>query len=62
MSNTEEFAVSDETGKYVFYTNDFREAQKVVKEIDETLAEDDIEGRAAIMRRCADSEGYELYW
>lgn len=61
MDNTEEFAVSDQTGAYVFYTNDIVEAQKVARDIDASLAEDGIDGSAAIMRRSSESDGYELF-
>ncbi|MEJ2613235.1 MAG: hypothetical protein P8179_25100 [Candidatus Thiodiazotropha sp.] len=32
-----EFAVSDQNGHYVFYTNDYSEAKQVMKEIDSDL-------------------------
>jgi len=62
MSNTEEFAVSDQYGYYVFYTDDYREAKKAMKEIDKSLADNDIEGSAAIMRRVEGENTYELHF
>ncbi len=62
MSHIKEYAVSDHTGAYVFYTDDYREAKKVMKQIDKRLAEDDTEGSAAIMRRVEGENTYELYF
>ena len=60
MSHTEEYAVSDQNGYYVFYTNDYSEAKKHMNELNSELDED--EGSAAIMRRVDGSDHYELYF
>jgi len=53
------YAVSDQNGYYVFYTNDYSEAKQVMNEIDRDLDED--EGMAAIMKLVEGTDGYELY-
>ena len=61
---SKEYAVSDETGDYVFYTDSYSEALEMMKEIDNNLDEEDEEdeGSAAIMRRVEGTGGYELYY
>lgn len=54
------YAVSDQNGHYVFYTNDYDEAKSVMCEIDTSLSDEDQEGCAAIMKR-TDENTYELY-
>lgn len=61
MSEKTEFAVSDQNGNYVFFTNDLSEAQDQVEYIDASLAEAGEDGSAAIMRKLDGEEGYELY-
>lgn len=62
MLANKEFAVSDHTGAYVEYTDDFAEAKQIVRELDDELAQQDIEGRAAVMRWDEDEEGYVLFY
>lgn len=57
----EKFAVSDEQGKYVFYSDDRTEAQRVRSEIDSSLADEGKDGCAALMRLDDSTDEYELF-
>lgn len=58
MKAEKKYAVSDQKGHYVFYTDDYSEAKRVMNDIDSELHED--EGSAAIMKFIEDH--YELYF
>ena len=60
MACLEEYAVSDQAGEYVLFTDDYSEAQKVRNYIDRGLAEEGIEGSAAIMRRVERTDDYRF--
>ncbi len=54
------YAVSDEKGHYVFYTDDLSQARAIRNDIDKSLIEENVDGCAAIMR-ITDDLHYELY-
>jgi|GEM_PF-6172826 len=62
MPEKKEFAVSDHTGVNVAYTDDFKVAKQRVRELDDELVHQDIEGWAAVMRWDEDEQGYILYY
>ena len=58
--NGKEFAVSDQNGYYVFYTDDYSEVKQHMNELNSELDED--EGSAAIMKLVDGNDHYELYF
>ncbi len=55
------YAVSDETGDYIFYTDDYHLAKGCVDNLDRKLREKGIEGCGAVMKN--DGTGrYELFY
>lgn len=55
------YAVTDQNGNYVFYTDDYAAAIECKADIDNSLVLDNLPGSAAIMRRTLD-DGYELFY
>jgi hypothetical protein len=62
MSNIKKYAVSDQTGQYVFFSDDYQEVEAEMRDINETLSEGGSDETAAIMKRVDGTEHYELYY
>ena len=62
MNIKKKYAVADESGLVVYYTNDFSDAEKVAEEIDQSLEAYSMNGCSSILCRDEQTNTYRLWF